>query len=686
MSDFIVLGTDTDAGKTTFSALWLAAFAERFEYWKPVETGESDAAKVAQLVPSAVVHPPAARFREPVAPPLAAEREGRRCPAAKEIAGALPMVRVSGRGLLIETFGSPLSPLTESELQIELIRALNRPLVLVASSAVGAIGRTLQALAALRQYPLTPAAVALIGPEDGYAVAEIEKHAGGVRVFSLTPPARWEAGAFAESAARQQETLATMERVVLSQPLRAAPVRVPSATNAHANAANTNNASANNINADLTCMTRTRHPDGCRSQELLAADRRCVWHPYTSLRPSAEPLPVVAAEAEFLQLADGRRVIDAISSWWTVLHGHRHPPLMRLLRDAAERIDHVLFAGVTHPGAVRFAERILRTAPWPGGRVFFSDNGSTAVEVALKMAYQLWCHRGEPRRRLFVGFEHGYHGDTFGAMAVGRDRLFFGHFEPLLFQAAQLPVDPDQLDDWLKTRRHEVAAVIIEPLLQAAGGMRTHAPETLRDLFAVTKRHGVLFIADEVMTGNRTGRRWAYQHAGVAPDLICAAKTLAGGILPLAVTLASPEVVAAFDTDDRARTFFHGHSFTAHPLACELAALNEELVAEAAPHDRAAAIGRRLADELAPLREHPAVADVRRCGSVAAVELRAGGGYLATIGDAMRQRALERGVFLRPLGNVLYAMPPLCTSDESLARIADAMRAAVLLHGSANML
>jgi adenosylmethionine-8-amino-7-oxononanoate aminotransferase len=419
---------------------------------------------------------------------------------------------------------------------------------------------------------------------------------------------------------------------------------------------------------------------------LLAADRRSVWHPYTSLRPSAEPLPVVAAEAEFLHLADGRRVIDAISSWWTILHGHRHPPLMRVLHDATERIDHVLFAGVTHPGAVNFAERLLQTAPWPGGRAFFSDNGSTAVEVALKMAYQLWCHRGEAQRRLFVGFEHGYHGDTFGAMAVGRDRLFFGHFEPLLFQASQLPVDADQLDDWLKTHHHEVAAVIIEPLLQAAGGMRTHTPATLRDLFEVAKRHGVLFIADEVMTGNRTGRRWAYQHAGVAPDLICAAKTLAGGILPLAVTLASPEVVAAFDTDDRARTFFHGHSFTAHPLACEVAALNEELVAEAAPHDRAAAIGRRLADELAPLREHPTVADVRSCGSVAAVELRAEGGYLATVGDAMRQLALERGVFLRPLGNVLYAMPPLCTSDESLARIADAMRAAVLLHGSANML
>ncbi|MGL6094811.1 MAG: adenosylmethionine--8-amino-7-oxononanoate transaminase, partial [Fimbriiglobus sp.] len=408
---------------------------------------------------------------------------------------------------------------------------------------------------------------------------------------------------------------------------------------------------------------------------LLAADARFVWHPYSSLRPTVPPLPVVAADAEFLHLADGRRVIDAVSSWWTILHGHRFPLLIDALKAAADRIDHVLFAGVTHPDAVRFAELILRTCPWDGGRVFFSDNGSTAVEVALKMAYQFWCHRGEPQRKLFVGFDRAYHGDTFGAMAVGRDRLFFGHFEPLLFAAAQLPLDPDRLDAFLSERGSEVAAVIVEPLLQAAGGMAMHTPETLRNLVAVAHRHGVLVIADEVATGCRTGRRWAHQHAGVAPDLIAAGKTLAGGVLPLAVTLISPRIVEAFDTADRTKSFFHGHSFTAHPLACALAAVHEEYVARPGVLDRGTEIGRMLLEELAPLRGRPGIADVRGCGSIVAVEVNVPGGYLAAAADRWKATALERGVFLRPLGNVMYAMPPLGTSDDSLRQIAAAIRA-----------
>ena len=276
---------------------------------------------------------------------------------------------------------------------------------------------------------------------------------------------------------------------------------------------------------------------------------------------------------------DGRRVIDGISSWWTILHGHRHPPLMQALADAAARLDHVLFAGVTHPDAVALADLLLGTMPWVGGRVFYSDNGSTAVEVALKMAYQYWRHHGEPQRTRFVGFEHGYHGDTFGAMAVSRDPLFFGAFEPLLFQAEILPLDPQRLDEHLARHANETATVILEPLVQGAGGMLMHTPETLRQIVEITQRHGVLFIADEVMTGGgRTGTLWAHQAAGVVPDLVCAAKTLTGGVLPLAATLVAPKIVEAFQNDDRSRTFFHGHSFTANPLACAVAVCNFKLL------------------------------------------------------------------------------------------------------------
>jgi adenosylmethionine-8-amino-7-oxononanoate aminotransferase len=350
---------------------------------------------------------------------------------------------------------------------------------------------------------------------------------------------------------------------------------------------------------------------------------------------------------------------------------------MRALAEASRRFDHVLFAGVTHLAAVELADLLLGTMPWCGGRVFYSDNGSTAVEVALKMAYQYWCHHNQTDRTRFVGFEHGYHGDTFGAMAVSRDPLFFGRFEPMLLKADILPLDPARLDEHLHKHRERIAAVILEPLVQGAGGMRMHTPQTLRQFVEITRRHGVLFIADEVMTGGyRTGTLWAHQAAGIVPDLVCAAKTLAGGIMPLAATLAAPQIVNAFRSDDRSRTFFHGHSFTANPLACAVAACNvRQLLAQ--PPDAPRRFERFWSQAFEKLRSHPRLRDVRIRGSIAAIEVDAEGGYLAEAGRDMRRKCLERGVFLRPLGPVLYAMPPYCTSLDSLEKIADAMIAAI---------
>jgi adenosylmethionine-8-amino-7-oxononanoate aminotransferase len=326
---------------------------------------------------------------------------------------------------------------------------------------------------------------------------------------------------------------------------------------------------------------------------------------------------------------------------------------------------------------VELAELLLSTAPWPGGRVFFSDNGSTAVEVALKMAYQFWCHHDEPKRTLFVGFEGGYHGDTFGAMAAGRDPVFFGLFEPLLFRAEIVPVSAQRLDEALARHPGEVAAIIIEPLVQGAGGMRMHSPGELRQIAEVARRHQVLFIADEVMTcGGRLGPLWAYREAGVIPDLLCAAKTLAGGVLPLAATLASPRVAAAWDTDDRRRTFFHGHSFTAHPLACAVAVANWKMLT-AAPNPAPQRMEAIWKEALAGLQGQPQLRDLRIRGTIAAVELNAPGGYLADVGRHLRRVCLEQGVLLRPLGSVLYALPPFCTSASSLEQIARAMIKAV---------
>ncbi|MBA4066647.1 MAG: adenosylmethionine--8-amino-7-oxononanoate transaminase [Isosphaera sp.] len=631
MTGFVVAGTDTDAGKTAFALLFLAAFGDEWDYWKPVETGDPDSLRVRRLLPHVTVHEPLARFAEPVAPALAARRAGRLMPGVAEILSAVPE---TARALLIETFGGPLSPLTDDVLQVELIRALGLPVVLVTSSAVGAVGRALAAVRALAGEEVS--AVALLGEPDPFAAEQIEKHAGVPVVSARTPAGEWTV-----------ETLRQAATVLGERPGLPRPSSLPRST------------------AGVNPAAR-----------LVSRDRAAVWHPYTSLADPADPLPVVAAEREFLHLADGRTLIDAVSSWWTILHRHRHPPLVAALTAAANTLDHVLFAGVTHPPGVELAERLLASAPWPGGRVFFSDNGSTAVEVALKLAYQFWFHRGEPGRTLFVGFEDGYHGDTFGAMAVGRDPLFFGTFDPLLFRALRVPVSADRLDAALREHPGKVAAVILEPLLQAAGGMRTHTPAELRDLLDVTRRHGVLFVADEVMTGCRTGRVWAHGHAGITPDLICAAKTLTGGMLPLAATLASPEVVSAFDTADRSKTFFHGHSFTANPLACAVAVANWKLLDGDAWKADAARIEAFWRRHLEPLRGQPGVKDVRVCGTMGAVELDAAGGYLAAVGPRVRQLAVDRGVLLRPLGSVVYALPPLCTSDASLDRILDAITAA----------
>ncbi|QEL17892.1 adenosylmethionine--8-amino-7-oxononanoate transaminase [Limnoglobus roseus] len=619
MRDVVVIGTDTDAGKTTFSLLFLAAFGTEFAYWKPVETGPSDTETVRRLLPDTTIFPPHARFETPVAPPLAAAIAGQRMPPPRDVARQKP---ASPQPLLIESFGSPLSPFTDEELQTEFLRELRAPLWLIGSSAVGAVGRTLQAVRSLKAEGLSVSAVILLGDSDEYAVGQIQRHEPQLTVVSLPRPREWTAEGIREAAGGCREQLAT---------LRASRIE----------------------------------PTPLAENELIAHDRQFVWHPYTSLCDPLDPLPVVSAEREFLNLADGRRLIDASSSWWTILHGHRHPPLMHALRQATRSLDHVLFAGATHPHAVELAGMLLRSTPWDGGRVFYSDNGSTAVEVALKMAYQCWCHRGETQRTLFVGFDDCYHGDTFGAMAVSRDPVFFGRFEPLLFRTARVPVSAERLDEFLANHAAEVAAVIIEPLVQGAGGMKFYTPAELWAIWEVTRRHGVLFIVDEVMTANRMGTIWAFEQAGVSPDLICAAKTLTGGVLPLAATLASPNVAHAFDTADRTRTFFHGHSFTANPLACAVAVANWKLIEGGTWKCDAERINRFW---------HAKLPGARICGTIAAVDVPASGGYLAEVGPKIRQLAIEHGVLLRPLGNVVYAMPPLCTSDESLARIADVMR------------
>jgi adenosylmethionine-8-amino-7-oxononanoate aminotransferase len=433
------------------------------------------------------------------------------------------------------------------------------------------------------------------------------------------------------------------------------------------------------------------------AERLLARDARTTWHPYTPHGADPAPLPVVAAHGAELELAGGRTVIDAISSWWTCLHGHGEPELVAALGEQAARLDHVLFAGATHEPAVALAEALLdafRAALAPPARgprlerVFFSDDGSTAVEVALKIVRHSWVERREPARRLFVALEGGYHGDTFGAMSVGDPDPFFAAYRPLLFPVRRVAPQGAALRDALAQLGGEAAGVIVEPLVQGAAGMRMHEASFLREARAACDAAGVPLIADEVMTGfGRTGALFACASAGVAPDLLCLAKGLTNGMVALAATLASAQLFesfASFARPDRGRFLPHGHSMTANPIGCAVALRSLALARAREVPARLAAIGARIERALAPLSRDPRVRGLRRTGGIVAFDLVRPSGssgstssYVTPLAPKLRARAVELGVLLRPLGNVVYALPPAATSDAQCDAIAAAMRALV---------
>lgn len=428
------------------------------------------------------------------------------------------------------------------------------------------------------------------------------------------------------------------------------------------------------------------------ADELLARDGAVTWHPYTQHGLREPPLPVVAAQGALLTLADGRQLIDAISSWWTSLHGHGRPELLAALAGQAERLDHVQFAGATHEPAVALAEELLAVAPSGLSRVFYSDDGSTAVEVALKIAYLSWVHAGQPQRTRFVALDNAYHGDTFGAMAVGDPQPFFAGLKPLLFTVERVPTDAAALNATLARLGTAVAGLIVEPLVQGAGGMLMHPPEFLREARAAADRHGVPLIADEVFTGfGRTGTLFACAQAGITPDLLCLAKGLTGGLLPLAATLSTERLYERFVSTDRARTLFHGHSFTAHPIGCAVARASLALCRAEDTPALLDGLGRRIENALRARlrvdgspRAQAVAASVRRRGGIVALDLPpvagASAGYLDARAPALRAAAVRRGVLLRPLGNVLYAVPPSCT-DEAQGETIAAVLAELALEG-----
>ncbi len=401
---------------------------------------------------------------------------------------------------------------------------------------------------------------------------------------------------------------------------------------------------------------------------LAAVPWDAVWPPYRSLADRTPPLEVIATHGTRIVLADGRELIDGIASWWTAAHGYNHPHLLGALREQAERMPHVMFAGLTHAPATRLANRLLEKLPPGFARVFFSESGSVAVEVALKIALQTWRNRGEPQRDTILAFAHGYHGDTFAAMAVS-DGPEAGR--ALRVRFAPVPVDAEStqaFDRIVAANADRLAALIIEPLVQGAGGMRMHDGHALARLRAAADATGALLVFDEIFTGfGRTGPLFALERAGVVPDVITLGKGLTGGVTPLAVTVANAAIAAAF-TDGPEPMLAHGPTYMGHALGCAVANASLDLFEREPRAAQATAIEAQLRDELRPCAAFAHVRDVRVCGAIGAVEL-------ASPPDlgALRAAFVDQGIWLRPFGSIVYTTPPLTIAPDDLSAVTHAM-------------
>lgn len=410
--------------------------------------------------------------------------------------------------------------------------------------------------------------------------------------------------------------------------------------------------------------------------DWMSAGAAHVWRPYCQMKTARPPLPVVATRGSRLVLADGRELVDGLASWWTACHGYNHPHIAQALRDQIERMPHVMFGGLAHEPAYRLARRLADLLPGDLNHAFFAESGSVAVEIAMKMALQFHINRGQTGRTRFLSFRGGYHGDTLATMTVcdpeeGMHSLFSGVMPAQVI--ADLPRDAEgeaALDALLAERGGEIAAILVEPLVQGAGGMLLHGPETLRALRRLADAHGVLLIFDEIFTGfGRTGSMFAMQAAGIEPDIVTLSKALTGGTLPLSAAVASTRVFEAFLSDDPEAALMHGPTYMANPLACAAANASLDLFEDGAWRADVARVSAALAQGLEPCRAAPGVVDVRVLGAIGVVEFAAP----VAVGD-LCARLAEEGVWIRPMGKVIYLTPAFTTPDADLALLTRAVR------------
>lgn len=408
---------------------------------------------------------------------------------------------------------------------------------------------------------------------------------------------------------------------------------------------------------------------------LSERDKKLIWHPYTPQKYAPTPIPVVKGEGAWLIDEKGNRYLDAISSWWVNIHGHAHPYIAKKIYEQALRLEQVIFAGFTHEPAVELAERLVKILPGNFSKIFYSDNGSTATEVAIKMALQYWWNKGEKKRTKILALTNSYHGDTFGAMSISERSVFTLAFQDKLFDVVfTAPPSPGQEIIMPANILDECACIIYEPLLQGAGGMNMYDPGTLEKLVTTCKAHNIICIADEVLTGfGRTGKLFASSWCNISPDIICLSKGITGGTMALGVTACTEQIHDAFVDDDKRKTFFHGHSFTANPLACSAALASLDLLEKKECMDNIQQIveqHKTFLEKLGHQKERLNIRNLRQCGTVLAFEINdPSNNYISSIKEAVTAKALEKGVYLRPLGNTFYIMTPYCVTREELEKI-----------------
>lgn len=687
---FFVTGTGTDVGKTAFTAALLRALRGRgvaAQALKPVQTGVrpeqlatsalADGVAYARAVADLPPLPPAPAatlhcFRLPASPHLAAGEEGQRL----TVAGLAEDVRAHWQEtetslLLVEGAGGMAVPINEEEDTLDFMAALDLPVLLVGSNCLGALNHVLLSLQALRLKGLRPAAVVLMAPEEPEGLSAGERH-DRERVLADNPEfLRRRLAAWGEDApVIVLPRVARLDAAGWQELADACAVLLPA------------------LSRHVPSLTGQAAAVG-NEEPLPLRDRRILWHPYTSV---VDPLPVFAAARSYhnrIVLDDGRELVDGMSSWWCAIHGYGHPVLMDALRRQSAKMAHVMFGGLTHEPAVELGKRLLPLLPDNLKHIFYADSGSVSVEVALKMAVQYWASKGRPGKTRFLTPKGGYHGDTQGAMSVcdpvnGMHTLFTGILPKHLFVERpscrfDSPFDPDSLRpmrDAIERHAEGLAAVILEPIVQGAGGMWFYHPDYLRGLRKLCDEHELLLIVDEIATGfGRTGKMFASEWAGLKPDILCLGKALTGGTMTLAATVASEAVARGIEEagpEQGGGVFMHGPTFMGNPLACAVGCASLDLLNASPWAERVEGIRRGLEEGLSPCWEFRGVRDVRTLGAIGVVEVDKPVN-MAVLQDFF----VERGVWVRPFNRNVYLMPPYCIGPEDLRRLTDAIVDAV---------